>query len=580
MPLSFVKEISEFLAKKTGTSKNDIIRSIDQPPSLELGNYSFPCFSAAKIFKKNPNEMAKELASQFPVSKHFKKVEAKGPYLNFFIDPESYQTELIETILNQKETYGTETLGKNKKILIEYSSPNIAKPFHVGHFRATIIGNSLKKIHEALGYKVIGINYLGDWGTQFGKLIVAYKKWGDKTQLKKDPIKYLNSLYVQFHGEAEKDPTLEDEARLWFKKCEEKNKEALTLWKEFRELSLKEFEKIYSQLNVHFDEISGESLYEDKIAPTITHIKSKLQAQISEGALIVDLGNYKMPPALLLRKDGASLYLTRDIAALLDRYHRYHFDKILYVVGDTQALHFQQLFKLIELLGNPWATSCHHISFGQIRLKDQKMSTRKGTAILLEEVLDKSIELISKIIEEKNPSLKGKKDVAQKVGIGALIFADFNSRRIKNVTFDWDQILNPDGDTGPYVLYTYARASSILRKAQGKAPASSPGPRSESGVTTSTRESILLNSSEEKELMKALERFPKTLVAAASEFEPSYLTTTLLELSKLFNRFYHEHRVIQDNEALQASRLKLVSATRQVLKTGLNLLGIQEVEEL
>src|SRR3989338_8334807 len=576
MLLSFVKEIAEFLEKKTGQPQVEILRLIDQPPSLELGDYSFPCFGTAKALKKNPNEIAKDLASQFPTTKHFKKAEAKGPYLNFFIDVLAYQAELLEAILNQKETYGTDSIGKNKTILIEYSSPNIAKPFHIGHFRATIIGNSLKKIHAALGYKVIGINYLGDWGTQFGKLIVAYKKWGDKSHLKKDPIKYLNSLYIQFHAEAEKDPSLEDEARHWFKKCEEKDTEALTLWKEFKDLSLKEFEKIYAQLNIHFDEVSGESLYDEKMASTLTHIKSKLQTQISEGALIVDLEKYKMPPALLLRKDGASLYLTRDIAALFDRYQRYHFDKILYVVGDTQALHFQQLFKLIELMGNPWATSCHHIAFGQIRLKDQKMSTRKGTAILLEEVLDKSIELISKIIEEKNPSLKGKQEIAQKVGIGSIIFADFSSRRIKNFTFDWDVILNPEGDTGPYVLYTYARASSILRKAL----MSFPGPRSESGGTPLTGKSIFLESPGEKELMKALEHFPKTLIAAALEFEPSYIATTLLELSKLFNRFYHEHRVIQKDEALQAARLKLVSATRQVLKNGLNLLGIQEVEEL
>ncbi|MBI3019208.1 MAG: arginine--tRNA ligase [Deltaproteobacteria bacterium] len=577
MALSFIKKIADFLSKKTGQNKEDLILLIEHPPSLELGNYSFPCFGTAKVLKKNPDEVARELALQFPVSKYFKKAEAKGPYLNFFIDPLSYQTELISEILNQKENYGASNIGQNKTILIEYSSPNIAKPFHVGHFRATIIGNSLKKIHEALGYKVIGINYLGDWGTQFGKLIVAYKKWGAKAQLKKDPIKYLNSLYIQFHSEAEKNPSLEDEARLWFKKCEEKNKEALALWKEFRELSLKEFKKIYAELDVHFDEISGESLYDEKIAPTISYIKSKIQTQISEGALIINLEKYKMPPALLLRKDGASLYLTRDIAALLDRYNRYHFDKILYVVGDTQNLHFQQLFKLIELMGNPWAKECHHIAFGQIRLKDQKMSTRKGTAILLEEVLDKSIELIAKIIEEKNASLKGKQEVAQKVGSGAIIFADFSSRRIKNVTFDWDVILNPDGDTGPYVLYTYARASSILRKAQGKAPTSF---LSSDLIGELTGESTLLESQEEQELMKALECFPKTLTAAAHDFEPSYIATTLLDVSKLFNRFYHEHRVIQEDEALQASRLKLVSATRQVLKNGLNLLGIQEVEEL
>ncbi len=560
------KEIADFLSRETGEAPEKILENLSHPPTVSQGDYAYACFSAAKTLARNPQELSRELAQKFKPSRFVEKVISSGPYLNFFANKEFYQKEMIDPILKQKESYGHSRIGKGEKILIEYSSPNIAKPFHIGHFRATIIGNALKKIYLALGYKCIGINYLGDWGTQFGKLITAFKKWGNEAKLKKDPIKYLNSLYVRFHEEVKQDPSLEDEARLWFKKCEENDREAIRLWKKFKSVSLKEFKKIYDFLGITFDVISAESEYNDDIEKTIALLKEKTPAKISEGALIVDLTSYHLPPALILRSDGASLYLTRDAAALLHRYSKYQFDRMIYVVGDTQSLHFKQLFKLMEMMKYDWASRCFHVAFGQIRLKEQKMSTRQGATILLEDLLSEAISLIQKIIEEKNPKLKNKCEVAERVGLSALIFADFGSKRIKNVVFDWDIILNPDGDTGPYVMYTYARASSILRKA--------------SKIKTKPIRWKTLQSIEEQELIRYLERFPKTIQLAAQNFEPSYIASYLIELSKLFNRFYHEHRVIQEDAGLQATRLKLVAAVRSVIQNGLHLIGVKEVEAL
>lgn len=569
------KEIADFLSRETGKAPEKILENLSPPPTVSQGDYAYACFSDAKTLQKNPQELSRELAEKFKPSRFIEKVISSGPYLNFFANKEFYQKEMIGRILKQKESYGHSRIGKGEKILIEYSSPNIAKPFHIGHFRATIIGNALKKIYLALGYQCIGINYLGDWGTQFGKLITAFKKWpsttaDDEAKLKKEPIKYLNSLYVRFHEEVKQDPSLEDEARLWFKRCEENDREAIRLWKKFKSVSLKEFKKIYDFLGIKFDVISAESEYNDDIEKTIALLKEKTPAKISEGALIVDLTSCHLPPALILRSDGASLYLTRDTAALLHRYSKYQFDRMIYVVGDTQSLHFKQLFKLMEMMKYEWASRCFHVAFGQIRLKEQKISTRQGATILLEDLLSEAISLIQKIIEEKNPKLKNKREVAERVGLSALIFADFGSKRIKNVVFDWDIILNPDGDTGPYVMYTYARASSILRKASKI-------------KTKPIRRKISqspLQSIEEQELIRYLERFPKTIQLAAQNFEPSYIASYLIELSKLFNRFYHEHRVIQEDAGLQAARLKLVSAVRSVIQNGLHLMGIKEVEAL
>lgn len=569
------KEIAAFLSIETGDAPEKILENLSHPPAVSQGDYAYACFSAAKTLARNPAELSRELAQKFKSSRFVEKVISSGPYLNFFAHKEFYQKEIIDLILKEKESYGHSSLGKGEKILIEYSSPNIAKPFHIGHFRATLIGNALKKIYLALGYQCIGINYLGDWGTQFGKLITAFKKWpataaDDKAKLKKEPIKYLNSLYVRFHEEVKQNPSLEDEARLWFKRCEENDREAIRLWKQFKSVSLKEFKKIYDFLGIQFDVISAESEYNDDIEKTIALLKEKTPAKISEGALIVDLTSCHLPPALILRSDGASLYLTRDVAALLHRYSKYQFDRMIYVVGDTQSLHFKQLFKLTEMMKYDWASRCFHVAFGQIRLKERKISTRQGATILLEDLLSEAISLIQKIIEEKNPKLKNKREVAERVGLSALIFADFGSKRIKNVVFDWDIILNPDGDTGPYVMYTYARASSILRKA----------PKIKTKPLRRKTLQSPLQSIEEQELIRYLERFPKTIQLAAQNFEPSYIASYLIELSKLFNRFYHEHRVIQEDAGLQAARLKLVAAVRSVIKNGLHLIGVREVEAL
>ena len=560
----FSKEILAFIQKETGVSIAPT--NIEHTPNLEMGDYAVGCFELSKKLKKNPAETARDLAQKFS-SPLFEKAQAQGPYLNFFVKKDLYQCEILKDVLNQKERYGTKNIGQGKKVVLEYSSPNIAKPFHVGHFRATNLGNALKNTYQALGYQTVSINYLGDWGTQFGKLITAYKKWGDPQQLKKDPIPYLTSLYVKFHEEVKTDTTLEDAARAWFQKCEAQDPEALSLWKQFKDLSLQEFQKLYSQLNITLDQVSGESQYNDQIQKTIDTLKAKGLTQKSEGALIVDLEKDKLPPALLLKTDGASLYLTRDIAALLDRYERLAFDQKIYVVGIPQTLHFKQLFKIMERMEKTWAKSCHHVAFGTIRLKDQAMSTRMGTAILLEDVLSKAKAKIAKIIQSKNPNLKNQTETAKRVALGALIFADFGSKRMKDVTFDWDIILNPEGDTGPYVHYTYARAASILRKVK-------------QGEIFNPSTYNTLASPEEQALFRILERYPNTLEGVAGDFEPFYLSSYLIELSKAFNRFYHHHRVLQAEMTFQKSRILLTQATKQVLENGLRLLGVLPVSEL
>ncbi|MBI4040742.1 MAG: arginine--tRNA ligase [Deltaproteobacteria bacterium] len=559
----FVDDIVTFLEQETGKDTATLKNLVEKPPHLKLGDYSVGCFSFASQFKKSPAEVAKLFSSKFE-SCLFEKTQTQGPYLNFFVKQPLYQRELFQYILKKKYFTTCAAIGKDQTLVIEYSSANIAKPFHMGHFRATLLGNSLKHIYKALGYHCKGINYLGDWGTQFGKLMVAYQTWGKAASLKKDPIRYLNNLYVKFHEEAEKNPALEDEARLWFQKCEQNDKTALRLWKQFKKESLKTFSKLYKRLHVRFDEMAFESQYNDALPKVVELLKQKNLLKLSEGAWVVSLEHAHLPTALILKKDGTSLYLTRDLAALMDRYERYHFDHMKYVVGMPQMLHFKQLFEILNLVGFTWVQKCKHVSFGYLRLKDQSMSSRKGTAIFLEDVLNRSVELIQKIISEKNPSLKHKEKVAEQVGLGALIFADLGSRKIKDVTFDWDIILNPDGDTGPYVHYTYARAHSILRK---------------SSLKPSFQ--CVLESDEEKDVLHTLEAFPTTLMAAGRDEEPCYVASYLLDLAKAFNRFYNHHRVLGlENKKLTQSRLALVLATTHILKQGLNILGIQEVLEL
>jgi arginyl-tRNA synthetase len=554
--MAFEDEIKELLKEY----EENIILEI--PPEPNMGDYAFPCFNLAKQLKKSPAEIAKEIASKIKPTENIEKIEAKGPYINFFINNRKRAELVLTEIRKKKRKYGSAKEGKI--IVIDFSAPNIAKPFGIGHLRSTVIGNSLYKIYSFLGYRCIGVNHLGDWGTQFGKLIVAYKKWGEEKELEKDPIKYLYSLYVKFHTEAEKDAALEDEARLWFKKLEDGDKEATELWETFKDLSLEEFKKHYKKLEIKFDSYEGESFYNKMLDKTIEIIKSKTETEINDDALIVNLKEYNMPPLILRKSDEASTYATRELVAALYRVEGYKPDKILYVVGTTQQLHFQQVFKVLELMGYK-KEMFEHINFGTMSFKEGKMSTRKGNIIFLEEVLERAISLAKSIIDEKNPKLKKKKRVAEMVATGAVIFADLRNDRIKDVVFDWDKILSFEGETGPYVQYTHARCCSVIKKAkkiQNKADLK------------------FLVQPEETEVIKLLEMFPKTVRDAASHNKPHIIANYLIALCQSFNNFYQKHTIISMENEYSDARLILTDCVRIVLKTGIELLGIRAPKEM
>jgi len=562
----FVQEIVKSIAAHMDLSEEEIAGQIALPPNPEMGEYAFPCFVLAKTMRKAPAVIAEELAGKVKPGVLIRAVRNAGPYLNFEVKRDRLAAFVLGEIFEQGERYGTSDEGSGKTVVIDYSSPNIAKPIGIHHLRTTAIGHALYRIYEALGYRCIGINHLGDWGTQFGTVIVAYKRWGQEGLLKKAPIHYLLELYIKFHQEAEKDPSLEDEARGWFVKLEHGDEEATALWRLFRDLSLEELKRIYEQIGVRFDFYWGESFYNEMLDDTIAAMEAKGLLRESEGALIVDLSPHGLPPYLIRKRDGATLYQTRDIAAAFYRHERFGFSKMLYVVGAQQNLHFQQLFKVLELMGCPWVKDCAHVNFGTMRFKDGRMSTREGKIVFLEEVFERAVALTQAIIEEKNPDLKDKNKVARDVGIGAVLFADLSTRRIKDVAFDWDEVLNFDGETGPYVQYTHARFCSVLRKY---------GKLIEVDVDFS-----LLKAKEELAVVRLLEGFPRTVKAAADQYEPSLIARHLLDLSTEANRFYNTCRVMGEDEALTRARILLVAAVKTVLAKGLVLLGMKAPEEM
>jgi arginyl-tRNA synthetase len=547
-------------------SYEQIYEFLEYPPNPELGDIALPCFKLSKMLRKSPIQIAQELASNITSIELVEKVEPVSGYLNFFFHKPSFIRQILNHILNEGERYGSQPIGKGKNIVIDYSAPNIAKPFHVGHLRSTVIGNSLYKIFEFMGYNCIGINHLGDWGTQFGKLIVAYRLWGSKQEVETHGIKELMRLYVKFHEQAENDPELEDEARSWFARMENGDSEALKLWQWFKDISLKEFQKVYNLLDVHFDSYAGESFYNDKMEAVIEELKQKNLLKESQGALIVDLEEYGMPPCMILKKDGSSLYATRDIAAAIYRKKEYNFHKCIYVTGAAQSLHFQQWFKVIELMGYNWAKDLIHVPFGIVSLGGEKLSTRKGKVVLLEDILSEAIKKTLEIIESKNPDLENKEEVARHMGVGAIIFSDLSSNRIKDVSFSWDEVLNFDGETGPYVQYTHARCCSVIRKAEQQ--------------QYNSLNSHLLQTKEEYKLCKTLYEFPEKVMMALSQLEPSIITRYLIDLAQDFNRFYHEHAILLEDEQLRAARLALVKATRTTLANGLRLVGLKPLERV
>ena len=563
--MDYKKKISELISEFVELEVEKIEQLIEIPPKSDMGDYAFPCFQLAKSMKKAPNVISQELKEKLN-KEGFERIENLGPYVNFFADKSEFNKNAIEKILKEGDSYGASNIGEGKNVCVEYSSPNIAKPFHVGHLFTTAIGNSLYKMFKKEGYNAIGINHLGDWGTQFGKLISAYHRWVDEEALEKDPIAELLRIYVKFHEEAEKDPSLEDEGRAYFKALENGDKEAEALWTRFRNLSLKEFERVYDILNVKFDSYAGEAFYNDKMDVVIDSLKEKGLLVESNGAQVVMLDDYNMPPCIVLKGDGASIYATRDLAAAMYRKKNYDFYKSIYVVGTPQALHFKQVFKVLELAGNSWAEDCVHVGFGLVKFADRKLSTRKGEVVLLDDLLRESIEKTSEIINEKNPDLANKEEVAKKIGVGAVIFTYLRNSREKDIVFDWKEILSFEGETGPYVQYAYARANSILRRAENVF-----------GVVDYSK----INSKEEFELVKTLAGFNSQILLALDKLEPSILTRYVIDVSKAFNKFYNSHSVLNlEDEDLKKTRLKLVEASCIVIKNGLELLGIEVVEEM
>ncbi len=547
-------------------SIEEIFELIETPPNKEMGDCAFPCFKLAKVFRKAPNMIAEDLASKIETTDSIAKVISLGGYVNFFVNKSQLAQNVINDVLTQKENYGKSDLGEGKTITIDFSSPNIAKPFHIGHIRTTVIGNALYKLYASQGYDVQRINHLGDYGTQFGKLIVAFKLWGDKEAVEANPIPELLKLYVKFHDEAEEKPEMEDEARAWFTKLESGDQEAKELWQWFRDESLKEFSRVYDLLDIEFDSYAGESFYSDKMDRVIDIIKEKGLLKKSEGTNIVDLEDFNMPPALITKNDGSTLYMTRDLAAALYRKETYNFEKNIYVVGSQQSLHFQQLFKVLELMGFEWSKDLVHVPFGMVALENGTMSTRKGRVVFLEDVLTQAIEKTKETMLSKNPDALNIEQISKQVGVGAVVFQELSNSRIKDYTFSWDRTLSFDGETGPYVQYTHARCCAVLRKANQE--------------ITSDINYDLINDVESAEVLKVIASFNKSIVSAMNKNEPHIVTRFVLDLAQAFNKFYHDNPILVEDAELRKARLALVATTRQVLENGLALLGMHAPERM
>ena len=560
------KIIDLLAAQIEGMSKEDISATIEIPPKPEMGDFAFPCFRLAKTMHKAPNMIAADIKEAIGDVDYLDRIEVKGAYLNFFVKTEVFVKSMIEAA--NSENFGGSDIGEGKNICLDYSSPNVAKNFHVGHLRTTIIGNSLYKIFSKLGYNAIRINHLGDWGTQFGKLIVAYKAWGSKEAVEKDGISELMKLYVKFHEEADKNPELVDEARAWFAKMEQGDEEALSIWQWFKDISLVEYKRTYDLLGVDFDYYLGESFYRDKCQEVVDKITEAGLLKESEGAMIVDLSEYDMAPCIITKKDGSSIYATRDLAAIFYRKKTYNFCKCLYVTGQEQKLHFAQVFKVVELLGNEWAKDqLVHIPYGLVSLEGAKLSTRNGNIIYAEDILHDAIEKSLEIITEKSPNLENKKEVAKMVGVGSVLFNDLYNQRIKDVSFSWDKVLNFDGETGPYVQYTHARCSSVVRLAENFDPSN------EVDFSVITEPDAIF-------LLKEINRFPKVVLDAADKYEPSIVARFAVDVAQAFNKFYNSTRINVPEENIKNARVMLTYLTKKTLSDALELLGIQAPEAM
>ena len=564
--MDFKAAIAQSVAAATGLEAQDVAQMLETPPSADMGDYALPCFKLAKTLRKAPAAIADGIAQQMERPAWLSRVESVKGYLNFFLDRALLVESVLAPVMEQGGRYGSSDMGGGRTVCIDYSSINIAKRFHIGHLPSTVLGHALYRLNNFMGYKSVGINHLGDWGTQFGKMIAAYKRWGSREMVEEGGVDALSSLYVRFHAEAEENKALEDEGRAWFKKIEDNDEEAMSIFSWFKEITLKDAMKTYDLLGISFDSYAGESFYNDKMDRVIDELEAKGLLVESEGAKVVRLDDYQMPPCMILKKDGATLYATRDIAAALYRKDTYDFAKCLYVVAYQQNLHFKQWFKVIELMGYDWYNELEHVAFGMVSFEGQTLSTRKGRVVYLDDLLQGALEKARAIIEEKNPDLPNKDEVARQVGIGAVVFTALFNNRIKDIDFWWDRALNFDGETGPYVQYTYARCCSLLRKG---------------GYQPDPCDYSLLTDDEALALVKVLEAFPQVVEEACRRNEPYLLTRHMVALAQAFNRYYIEHRILEEqDEAGNHARLTLTAAARQVIKTGLWLLGIEAPEQM
>ena len=563
--MNYKKIVAEQIAKTVGEhlSVDEIVSMIEVPKYANQGDLSFPAFTLAKVLRKAPQALATEIVEAVS-DQHIERAEAMGPYANFFLERSAFADEVLKEVLELGEHYGDWDYGQGRKVVIDMSSPNIAKPMSMGHLRSTVIGNAIANLEKKVGYEPIRINHLGDWGTQFGKLIEAYKLWGSEELVKADPIAELIKLYVRFHEEAELDPTLDDKGRAWFKKLEDGDAEAVRLWEWFRSESLKEFNRVYDLLGVTFDSYNGEAFYNDKMDVVVDMLEDANLLKVDNGATIVDLEKYDLPPALIKKSDGATLYMTRDLAAANYRKNTYDFAKCIYVVGMEQSNHFKQLKAVLNELNLPWSENIVHIPFGLITLNGKKLSTRKGKIILLEGVLKEATELALKQIEAKNPSLENKEAVAHAVGVGAVIFHDLKNDRTNNFDFALEEVVQFEGETGPYVQYTHARAMSILRKANH---------------TVDTKEAFSLTDDDAWEVLKLIENYPNVVRFAEEKCEPSAIAKFVINLAQAFNKYYAHTKVLVEDEAFN-SRIALVQTTASILKQGLALLGVAAPDEM
>lgn len=558
--INFKDEVKKIiLGFDTGLTEEEISDLIEIPPNSEMGDYAFPVFKLAKTFRKAPNLIAEELAQKAFENENIKKIANVGPYVNFFVN----NSKLIESVLTEaiKDDFGSSHIGVGKNVVLDFSSTNIAKPFHIGHLRSTVIGNAIRNIMKHQGFNTTGVNYIGDYGTQFGMMISAYLKWGDEDKINADPIKELLNLYVKYNKVAKEDEAYMDEARDWFDKLEKKDPTAVKLWSWFREISLKEFQRVYDLLGVKFDNFNGESFHSQFIGDALEAIDKKNLLEESDGAMIINLDDENLPPVLIKKSNGSSTYLTRDIATAMYRKKTYDFYKNVYVVASQQKLHFEQLRAVLKKMGFDWWNDCEHVSFGMVSMKDGSMKTREGKVIFLEDVLNRAIDKTKSIIEERNPNLEHKEEVAKQVGVGAVIFQDLFNNRIKDYTFDWGQVLNFDGETGPYTQYTFARSCSILDKGEFE-------------LKDNSKFDLLVDDTE-IDIVKHLSKFDEVLLNATEKYEPSFLTRYTVELAKLFNKFYANCPINTAEDELKYQRLYLTYSVNKCLKLSLSLLGIE-----